>query len=209
MNNVIETTVAKTKKGAEIVSLNENKNVTENITEPTLQDKKHADYIEYKLMVDKAQSDFETKRHNLDGGLQIAENLLNFINNDAKWVSAEALGVIEVVKTLEEQIKEIKAKKQKNVFLQVLPIEAIHYFLKKAENTGYEKAKQYMEIYEPIAQLMQKVNQEYSNLQNLQFNLANLEQGLLSKEEIDQTTQPSTTETPLTDYAAENYGSDA
>lgn len=119
------------------------------------------------------------KRHYVIGAdLKIIKKIHDFINTKAKWNYTECFGIVEIDRMLNEQIIKVESEQQKNVFINAVALEAIHYFMKKYENIGLDSAKEYLSMFEPLAEALQRAQKEYETLQNLEFELASLEHGI-------------------------------
>ena len=102
--------------------------------------------------------------------------LKNYILNDCEWSQTEALGVIEVYKVLEAIEKE--GIKSGTIFIQALPLEAIHYFLSKTKNKGLQSAKDFMELWKPIDTALQSAKNDATEIKDLEKSLAAAQQGI-------------------------------
>ena len=102
--------------------------------------------------------------------------LIDFIENKSSWKNMEALGIIEVSKTLREQ--QIAGLKSGNIFIASLPIQAISFFLSKAENTGIEAAKSHIALVKPIDDALRLIKLDNDRQNQLNSELAAAENGI-------------------------------
>lgn len=86
------------------------------------------------------------------------QNLLNFIENDAKWKFRNAYGIVqcfdEVGKAKELSIKE----GTDGIYLDNITLEALAYFLHQHESVGLATAKSYIGIIDPVFEAMQEAS---------------------------------------------------
>jgi hypothetical protein len=163
----VDTEVVKTQKGKEIEA---EKIKSDHKIDPKILEQKRSELMQKK-------KEFDEKLFAITDNIDVAKNLHQFIINDAKWSYSECLGVIKADEILQEQIKNME-NGQKNLFLGITVLEAIHYFMKKETGTGFTSAQHYIKMLEPIGGGLQRAQKEYEKLQELEFNLASLEQGI-------------------------------
>lgn len=166
-DQAIDTEVVKTQKGKDIEA---EKIKTDRKTDPEIIEQKRSELMQKK-------KEFDEKLFAITDKIDVAKSLHQFIVNAAKWSYSECLGIIKADEILQEQIKSME-NGQKNLFLGITVLEAIHYFMKKETGTGFESAQHYIKMLEPIGGGLQRAQKEYEKLQELEFNLASLEQGI-------------------------------
>ena len=102
--------------------------------------------------------------------------LKNFMENEAEWSQTESLGVIEVAKVLESIQKE--GINGGTVFIQALPLEAMHYFLSKSRGKGLQAANDFLAIWKPLDLALQRTKSDASEIKDLEKELAAAQQGI-------------------------------
>jgi hypothetical protein len=104
------------------------------------------------------------------------QNLYSFIYSEAEWNQTECVGVIEIIKVL-DAIKN-EGIKDNTVFMQALPLEAIHYFLSKKKGNGLEEAISFLDMWKPIDQALQSAKSDAVEIKDLEKQLSAAEQGI-------------------------------
>lgn len=104
------------------------------------------------------------------------QTLYDFITTEAEWNQTESIGVIEVVKVLDAVKKE--GIKDNTIFLQALPLEAIHYFLSKKKGKGLQEAVTFLDMWKPIDLALQSAKNDAVEIKDLEKELAAAEQGI-------------------------------
>lgn len=102
--------------------------------------------------------------------------LKNFMENEAEWNQTESLGVIEVMKVLEAIQKE--GINGGTIFVQALPLEAMHYFLSKTRGKGLQAANDFMTIWKPLDLALHRAKSDASEIKELEKELAAAQQGI-------------------------------
>jgi hypothetical protein len=123
-----------------------------------------------------AYDDFVTSLNNkvylIAGGKKTGKALMTFLENDAEWSAHEALGIVRAYDDIESGMEK---KGKSKLFLSPLCIEAIAYYISKANGRGLASAKKYKDtIFMPINEAMQRFNEDKKQLEELQetWNLA-------------------------------------
>jgi len=126
--------------------------------------------------VKKLKEDTAKKVYAVKMSAGLLEDLISFIEENAEWTQTEALGVIEVFKTLDK----IKSEgiKDNTIFLGSLPLEATHYFLSKSRGKGLKSAEDFISIFKPIAVALEEVKKDASAIQDLEKDLTAAQQGI-------------------------------
>jgi hypothetical protein len=102
--------------------------------------------------IKKSEETLSTKLYIIEGGLETADEIIHFLENEAQWKFSEALGVIEAARQVKEAKKEITNGKTKELLIGSLPLEAIYYFLTKVEGKGIAYATTYVNsLLKPIS----------------------------------------------------------
>lgn len=102
--------------------------------------------------------------------------LKDFMENEAEWSQTESLGVIEVMKVLEAIHKD--GISGGTIFVQALPLEAMHYFLSKTRGKGLQAANDFMAIWKPLDSALQRAKSDASEIKELEKQLAAAQQGI-------------------------------
>lgn len=106
----------------------------------------------------------------------LLSTLIDFITNHAEWSQTEALGVIEIHKTLMQIKKE--GVKDNTIFLNALPLEATHYFLSKQKGKGLKDAENFISLYKPFSIALDEIKKDAAEIQSLEKELAAAHQGI-------------------------------
>ena len=102
--------------------------------------------------------------------------LKDFMENEAEWNQTESLGVIEVMKVLSAIEKE--GISSGTIFVQALPLEAMHYFLSKTRGKGLKAANDFMTIWKPLDLALQRSKSDALEIKDLEKELAAAQQGI-------------------------------
>lgn len=158
-----------------------NKDLPEETTRERLE-RLNEEAQEYFESLKKKQEELSDKKYLVDGGSKTQEIILSFLDNEAKWKSHEALGVIKAFEETE------KGLKNKELFLSGLCIEAIAYYVDKVEGAGLKSAKRFSEdLFKPVNEVYGKVQYDRQELKKLQEKLAEYEKEIsFAEAEINQ-----------------------
>lgn len=113
---------------------------------------------------DKLATELSKKVYLVEGKAKMGEKLLDFLENEAKWTSQESLGVVRAHADLKSAIK--KSKKGE-LYLQGLCVEAIAYFLNKAEGIGLEEATSFKDMFTSINSALGQAREDQTKLERL------------------------------------------
>lgn len=102
--------------------------------------------------------------------------LIDFVEKNAEWSQTESLGVIEVHKILTGIKKE--GVKDNMIFIESLPLEAIHYFLSKVRGKGLKEAQNFISLFKPISIALEEVKKDAEAIQSLEKDLVAAQQGI-------------------------------
>jgi hypothetical protein len=120
--------------------------------------------------------EMETKLYIVEGGAETGENLLKFVSEKAQWKFTEAIGVVEMTKEIEDAAANAKGGKQ--LFLRVLPLEALWFFINKVEGVGLEEAKYYStNLLKPVGDALARVKADRDAINELMMRQGSLEAG--------------------------------
>jgi len=126
--------------------------------------------------MDARNKEITEKYYIVEGGADAGEKFVAFLSTDAQWKFTEAIGILEAIKEIKVAIE--KAKKDKNLFLQVLPLEALWFFINKIEGFGSEKAKAYHDnLLKPVAEALGRVKADRDAINALAMRQGALEAG--------------------------------
>ena len=126
--------------------------------------------------IEERNKEISTKFYVVEGGAATGKSLLEFMSKEAKWKFTEAIGVVECIRELNDAVK--KAESGKELFLQVLPIEAIWFFINKVEDVGVEKASHYVNhLLKPVAEAMGRIKVDRDKVNELMHRQGALEVG--------------------------------
>jgi hypothetical protein len=126
--------------------------------------------------IERRNSEINNKLYIVEGGAEAGERFLKFISEEAQWKFTEAFGIVEVCKEIQEAIQ--SAKGGKELFLKVLPLEAIWFFINKVEGVGLEKAKYYQQyLLKPMGEALSRVKADRDAINDLMMKAGSLEAG--------------------------------
>jgi hypothetical protein len=126
--------------------------------------------------VDARNREMETKLYIVEGGAETGEKFLKFVTEEAQWKFTEAIGVVEMTKEIEDAVANAKGGKQ--LFLRVLPLEALWFFINKVEGVGLEKAKYYANnLLKPVGDALARVKADRDAINELMMHQGSLEAG--------------------------------
>lgn len=106
----------------------------------------------------------------------LLSSLMSFIEEDAEWNQAEALGIIEIHKVLSKIKKE--GVKDNTIFMEGLPLEATHYFISKSRGKGLKEAENFISLYKPFSIALEEVKRDAEAIKSLEKEVVAVQQGL-------------------------------
>jgi len=123
-----------------------------------------------------AREEIKSKVYAINMSKAQLENFESYIMNDSSWNSTEALGVLEIWKT----ITSIKKEGVKNdvVYMKALPLEASHYFLSRTSGKGLEEAKKFIDLYKPFDIALQDAKKDAESIKSMEKELYAAQQGI-------------------------------
>jgi hypothetical protein len=148
--------------------------------------------IEQKLVVAKAalealDAETKDKQYAIKIGDSL-DTLLKFIDEEANWKFTEALGVQQVHKKLTSCKRD--GLKNGCIFVGALEVDAIHYFMSKAEGKGLEKAERFLSILKPMNDAIKLVTADRKEMEKLTQQVAAYSEGIdLAEEPVAETTE--------------------
>ena len=104
------------------------------------------------------------------------EEIIFFIENDAPWKNMEAIGIMEVSKSL--RAERLNGIKSGNIFLPSLAIQALSFFLAKVEKKGIDNAEKHIKMVRPVDDALKLIKADNDKLNRLQSELAAAENGI-------------------------------
>lgn len=107
---------------------------------------------------------------------ELLGNLISFIEKDAEWNQAEALGIVEIHKVLGKIKKQ--GVKDGTIFMEALPLEATHYFISKSRGKGLREAEKFLDLYKPFSIALEEVKKDAEAVKSLEKDLVAVQQGL-------------------------------
>lgn len=107
---------------------------------------------------------------------EVLSSLIEFVERDCEWTQTESLGVIEVYKTLIQTKKE--GVKDNTIFLNALPLEALHYFVSKTKGKGLKEAEKFISFYKPLSIALEDIKKDAKEIQDLEKDLTAAQQGI-------------------------------
>jgi len=126
--------------------------------------------------IERKNQEINNKLYIVEGGAAAGERFLKFISEEAQWKFTEAFGIVEVCKEIEEAIQ--SAKDGKELFLKVLPLEAIWFFINKVEGKGLIEARYYQQnLLKPIGEALGRVKTDRDAVNELMMQMGSIEAG--------------------------------
>lgn len=144
--------------------------------------KKLATFLEEKL--NSKRKEVSEKMYPVQGGVNTAKALHNFLKNDAQWKFTESIGVIEGARVLNEQLEKLGGKNPESTELQLsaITIEALYYFLTKEEGKGLPKALLYVNnLLRPINEALNVSKQDREEINQMERDLGTLQDAILNR----------------------------
>jgi hypothetical protein len=133
--------------------------------------------------IDARNREMETKLYIVEGGSEVGEKLLKFVTEEAQWKFTEAIGIVEMTKEIEDAVANAKGGKQ--LFLRILPLEALWFFINKVEGVGLEKARYYAaNLLKPVGDALARVKADRDAINELMMRQGSLEVGADFEEEV-------------------------
>jgi hypothetical protein len=156
----------------------------EAIAERNEQRQKMVDLLTTKI--ENGEKDVISKLYIVEGGKEAGESILGFLTNKAQWKFSEALGIVEAVKQVSQSLEKIKTGKTKEFMITSLPLEAVYYFMTKAEGTGLVEAEEFvLSILKPVTDALQRSKQDRDLLDQLIRDRGTLESAIDSGVDLE------------------------
>lgn len=138
---------------------------------------------EYLERIEELEKVYKEKKSKLEDEKYLVEytkddiyELRLFFKNKVKWTSSQALGVIEILKVIDDAEKESK----KGLLLDNLFIEAIAYYLSQHQDVGSSYAEKFIRLYKPVFNIREKlivirkeIDEAKNEIDKLQFSIDN------------------------------------
>lgn len=127
--------------------------------------------------IDDRTAEMNTKFYIVEGNVARGEQLIKFLTEKAQWKFTEAIGVVEAVKEITEAVNKAKARNGQ-LFLQILPLEALWFFINKVEGVGLAEADYYQSnLVKPIGEALSRVKNDRDSINQLMMRQGALEAG--------------------------------
>jgi predicted Zn-ribbon and HTH transcriptional regulator len=107
---------------------------------------------------------------------RLLDRFFTYMRDEVQWRSKEALGVKEILKSIEKSKKE--GIKDDVIYLTNLEIEASHYFILKMEGKGSSEVDNFVSLWKTFEESLVLVQQDNIVVKDLEEQLAAAEQGL-------------------------------
>jgi len=107
---------------------------------------------------------------------EILDVFLDYMKNGVQWRSKEALGVKEILKSIERTKKE--GIKDGVAYFNNLEVEASHYFILKMEGTGESRIDNFVSLWKTFEETLVLIQQDNVVVKDLEQQLAAAEQGI-------------------------------
>lgn len=134
--------------------------------------------------VESRNREISEKYYLVEGGAAIGERFIKFLTKEAKWKFTEAVGVIEATK--EVMAATAIAKTSKDLLLQVLPLEALWFFINKMEGVGLPEAQYFVDnLLKPVAETLGQVKFDREAVNELLMRQGALEAGADFEKELN------------------------
>jgi hypothetical protein len=131
---------------------------------------------EIKNDLDSYKTSLKDKEYALSMNKDLLRKFEEFMRNEVEWRSKEALGVVEILKRIEEVKKE--GIKDGVVYFTNLEIEASHYFLMKWNGKGEDGINDFISLWKTFEESLALIQQDNLVLKDLEKQLAAAEQGI-------------------------------
>lgn len=119
----------------------------------------------------------QEKLYLVSDDLSLGKDILNWLQEKVSWSYSESIGVVKLYDTLNEMLKNPKTNK---LYLRMGEITAINYLLQKTNGNGYYSAKEVFKIVQPIIEVLNtSINQDSKKVQELEFELASMNEGIV------------------------------
>jgi hypothetical protein len=123
-------------------------------------------------------TELETKEYTINGGVDIAKGILEFIETKAEWKFTEAMGIVESKKQLTEIVSKLKADKKAKFTAHNLLLEAMYYFLTKVTGTGVKDAEAYYNLLKPILEALGEAKNDREIKNQIEKDLGTLQSAI-------------------------------
>jgi hypothetical protein len=107
---------------------------------------------------------------------ELLSTFLDYMKNEVQWRSKEALGVKEILKSIEKTKKE--GIKDGVAYFSNLEVEASHYFILKMEGKGDSQIDNFVSLWKTFEETLVLIQQDNMVVKDLEQQLSAAEQGL-------------------------------
>jgi hypothetical protein len=130
--------------------------------------------------IKKDLEDYKASLRNKEYAVAMSPSLLEkfslFMKNEVEWRGKEALGVSEIIKTLDKLKKE--GIKDGVIYFTNLEVEASHYFILKWSGKGSSEVEDFISLWKTFEETLMLIQQDNIVLKDLEKQLAAAEQGI-------------------------------
>lgn len=130
--------------------------------------------------IKKDLEDYKASLNNKEYAVMMNKSLLEkfstFMTSTVEWRGKEALGVVEIIKRLEEVKKE--GIKDGVIYFTNLEVEASHYFILKWSGKGASEVKDFISLWKTFEETLMLIQQDNIVVKDLEQQLAAAEQGI-------------------------------
>jgi hypothetical protein len=107
---------------------------------------------------------------------ELLDRFLTYMKSEVQWRSKEALGVKEILKSIEKAKKE--GIKDGVIYFTNLEVEASHYFVLKMEGNGESEIDNFIALWKTFEETLALIQQDNMVVKDLEQQLAAAEQGI-------------------------------
>lgn len=119
--------------------------------------------------------ELQAKVYLVPGGKTTGNAIVKFLEENAEWSAHESLGIVRAHEDVSSALKKTK----KELFLGGLCVEAVAYYISKANGVGLIEAKQFKDnLFMPINEAMAKIQEDKKAAEALQLEWAAAAQGV-------------------------------
>lgn len=123
-------------------------------------------------------ANFIEQKFEIDGGIEVATYISEFLKNKAKWTYVESKMIVQIYSNLVDEIELIKSGNQENIRLNSMDIEGINYFMQSYSDYGLETAMDFfnscnsiIEAFKPTQKFKEILKEDAQRIEIEQFNM--------------------------------------
>jgi len=102
---------------------------------------------ELEIQIEEKSKELETKVYAVQLDEEAVGLLKDYMTNEVVWNGLECIGVVEVNRILNSEIKSSNGM----IFLKAIEIQAIHYFVSKISGKGLNEAEKYKDFAKKVS----------------------------------------------------------